>query len=208
MSAATRMLAPATVATGFWADMARAARIVLLNGPGSVGKSSVAATLQAIAPRPLLHLSMDRFCEMLPDRFQDHADTFLFDTRQVGGQTETGVVTGAKGRALLAAMRRSVAALADAGFDLVVDDVWLEGEPADYAGLLRGHRVWRVGLTAPLAVLEDRERDRDDRALGLARAQLPLVHRDVAYDLTIDTAGVTAEDVARRIAALAGLLAP
>ncbi|GHD58475.1 hypothetical protein GCM10017083_41490 [Thalassobaculum fulvum] len=43
-----------------------AARIVLLNGAGSAGKSSIARALQAIAATPLLHMQMDAFLEMLP----------------------------------------------------------------------------------------------------------------------------------------------
>ena len=42
------------------------ARVVLLNGAGSAGKSSIARALQAIAGRPLLHVQMDAFFDMLP----------------------------------------------------------------------------------------------------------------------------------------------
>jgi chloramphenicol 3-O phosphotransferase len=182
-----------------------AARIVLLNGPGSVGKSSVAAALQAIAARPLLHLSMDRFCEMLPAHLRDHADTFRFDAGTVGGRPVTEVITGATGTILLTAMRRTVAVLADAGFDVVVDDVWLDGEPEDYASLLSGHRVFRVGLTADLATLEAREAARGDRMPGLSRAQIGHVHTGVSYDLVIDMSATAPQEAARRIVELSGL---
>jgi chloramphenicol 3-O phosphotransferase len=185
--------------------MARTARIVLLNGPGSVGKSSVARAMQALASEPLLHLSMDGFCEILPERFQDHLETFSFVTRNRGGFAVTDVATGPRGTALLGAIQRSVAILADAGFDLVVDDVWLDGEPAVYADLLSGHRVWRVGLTAPLGILEAREVARGDRLPGLSRAQADRVHEGIAYDLMIDTSHTTSDEAARRIVMLAGL---
>ena len=42
------------------------ARIVLLNGVSSVGKGSVAKALQRIASRPMLHVQMDVFMEMMP----------------------------------------------------------------------------------------------------------------------------------------------
>jgi chloramphenicol 3-O phosphotransferase len=42
------------------------ARIVLINGVSSVGKGSVAKALQKIASRPMLHVQMDAFLEMLP----------------------------------------------------------------------------------------------------------------------------------------------
>ncbi len=102
-------------------------------------------------------------------------------------------------------MRRSVAALADAGFDGLVDDVWLDGEPAGYPELLERHRVWRVGLTASPGALDAREAGRGDRMEGLARARFPRVRVGMAYDLMLDTSGMSAEEAARRIAALARL---
>lgn len=185
--------------------MTRVARIVLLNGPGSVGKSTVALAMQALATAPLLHLSMDRFCEMLPEQYQDHPDTFRFATQRTGGATLTEVVIGPAGAALLHAMRVSAAALADAGFDLVIDDVWLDGEPVEYQELLVAHRVWRVGLTAPLDLLEAREAGRPDRAPGLSRAQVGTIHHGVCYDLMMDMSITTPSEAARRIVAMAGL---
>lgn len=92
-----------------------------------------------------------------------------------------------------------------AGFDLVVDDVWLDGEPADYAALLAPFRVQRVGLEAPLAVLEAREAARGDRLVGLARGQIDRVHRGVRYDLVLDLGALTPEAAAWQIAGRAGL---
>jgi chloramphenicol 3-O phosphotransferase len=181
------------------------ARIVLLNGPGSVGKSTVARALQKIARAPLLHVSMDAFLDMLPDQFADHPETFRYRTAPIGRAQVTGIETGPTGAALRSAMRHAVAALAAAGLDLVVDDVWLEGDPPGYARLLAPFRVWRVGLTAPLEVLEAREAARGDRLPGLARDQADRVHRGVRYDMTLDTASLSPETAARRIAALAGL---
>ena len=47
------------------------ARIAVLNGIGSVGKSSIARALQAIASQPMLHVQMDAFLDMLPAALQD-----------------------------------------------------------------------------------------------------------------------------------------
>lgn len=181
------------------------ARIILLNGPGSVGKSTVARALQSISNKPLLHVAMDMFIEMLPDHLQNAPETFQFRTGEVDGRPVTEVTTGAAGAALMRAMRDAVAALATAGFDLVVDDVWLAGEPADYRRLLAGHRIWRIGLTAPLAVLEGRERARGDRLPGLSRAQIDLVHCGNRYDLFLDTGVLMPDEIARQIAGTIGL---
>jgi chloramphenicol 3-O phosphotransferase len=102
-------------------------------------------------------------------------------------------------------MRRTVAVLADAGFDLVVDDVWLDGEPQDYGALLTRHHVLRIGLTAPLDVLVAREAARSDRLAGLSRAQHERVHRGVRYDAMLDTSAAAPEAIAMQIAGMAGL---
>jgi chloramphenicol 3-O phosphotransferase len=125
---------------------------------------------------------MDGFLDMLPARLQDHPSTF----RYLAGPGGTAIRTGPDGDRLMAGFRGAVAALAAAGNDLIVDEVWLQGEPPDYARLPAPCRVLRVGLFVALDVLEARERARGDRMPGLARAQVAEVHRGVAYDLELD----------------------
>lgn len=145
---------------------------------------------------------MDSFCDMLPARCWADEEFFQMVSHSAVNGVVTDVVTGPRGDVLLGEMRRTVASLASRGFDIVVDDVWLDGEPADYATLLAGHDVWRIGLTAPIAVIEAREAMRGDRLRGLGRAQVERVHRGVRYDLLLDTSTVTVESAAARIAAL------
>jgi chloramphenicol 3-O phosphotransferase len=84
-------------------------------------------------------------------------------------------------------MRHSVAALAAQGNDLVVDEVLLGTKAREYAELLSPFRLYRVGVFAPLNVLEARERQRGDRLIGLARWQYDRVHQNMTYDLELDT---------------------
>lgn len=58
----------------------KTARIVLLNGVGSAGKSSIAKVLQAITTEPFLHVAMDTFLEMLPEGWLGHPDGIVFET--------------------------------------------------------------------------------------------------------------------------------
>ncbi len=62
-----------------------------------------------------------------------------------------------------------------------------------------------VGLFAPLAVLEARERARGDRMPGLARWQFDRVHRDMIYDLEIDASTASPQETARAIRDAFGL---
>lgn len=76
---------------------------------------------------------------------------------------------------------------------------------AEYLELLNGHQVMTVGMFAPLDILEERERQRGDRMIGLARWQFDRVHAGVDYDLQIDTSTATPEESAGRIKVLLGL---
>jgi len=167
-------------------------RVVVLNGPSSVGKSSTARAIQAIAARPFLHLSMDAFLEMMPAKTLGHPDGLVFTPGVEDGMPSTAVASGPVLERALSGMRHAVAAMAARGNDLIVDDVMMsQGEEREYRALLGAYGVRIVGLFAPVAMLEDRERRRGDRDLGLARWQVERVHQGRSYDLEIDTSATT-----------------
>ena len=164
-------------------------KVIILNGVGSVGKSTTARAVQTLSALPFLHVSMDAFIDMLPVELLDHADGFRFETTVEDGLPSVRIHTGAVAARAMRGMRRAIAALAAAGSHLLVDAVMLgEGEAQDYRDLLGHFDLSFVGLFAPLDILERRERDRGDRQLGLAKWQFDRVHRDICYDLEIDTA--------------------
>ena len=84
------------------------------------------------------------------------------------------------------------------GNNLIVDDALCDGEMPEYMKLLSAS-THLVGVFAPLDILEERERRRGDRLIGLARWQYGRVHNDVAYDLEIDTSTATPIECAKRI---------
>lgn len=177
------------------------ATIILLNGIGSAGKSSIAKALQQITAEPFLHVAMDDFLNMLPPLYFDHPDGLVFETLTEDGKPSVAIQTGIVCERLLSGMRRAVAAMAEAGNNLVVDEVLMgAGEAsAEYARLLAPYRLHWVGVMAPLNVLEARERARADRMIGLARWQFPRVHAGLAYDLEIDTSRISPAEAARII---------
>jgi chloramphenicol 3-O phosphotransferase len=181
------------------------ARIILLNGAGSAGKSSIARALQAITSEPYLHVAMDAFLDMLPASYWDHPDGFTFTPVTEGGGTALEIRTGSVGARALRGMRHAVVALAAEGNNLIVDDVMLDLTWRDYQTLLSPFDVSLVGVFAPLAVLEERERQRRDRMIGLARWQYDRVHQGMTYDLEIDTSSATPEACALRIKQAFGL---
>lgn len=178
------------------------ARIVILNGVGSVGKGSTAKALQAIASVPFLHVSMDTFFDMLPEGMIGHPDGVVFEAAAREGELSVAIRTGPVMKRAMRGMRHAIAAMARQGNDLIVDDVMLgRGEGQEYRDLLASFEIRFVGLFAPLDVLEARERQRGDRLIGLARWQFDRVHDGVSYDLEIDTSTASPIDCARRIKA-------
>jgi chloramphenicol 3-O phosphotransferase len=174
-------------------------RIVILNGVGSAGKGSIARALQEIASRPFLHVEMDAFLAMLPAAYFSHPDGLLFETVTQDGKPSVDIRTGPVADRLLRGMRRAVAALAAEGNDMIVDDVMLDDELADYRHLLSRHDLSVVGVYASLEILEERERARGDRMIGLARGQFDLAHKGKDYDFTVDTSAASAMDCAAAI---------
>lgn len=174
-------------------------QIILLNGVGSSGKSSIAKELQKIADKPFLHVQMDDFCAMLPEALQDHPDGFAFEEISEHGKPLVVIKTGSVGARALRGMRYAIAAMATQGNNLIVDDVMLDNEQEEYKALLSGFEAFFVGVFAPLEVLEERERRRGDRMIGLARWQYGRVHGGKKYDLEVDSGSLGPLECARLI---------
>lgn len=175
------------------------AKIILLNGVGSAGKSSIARALQTLTAEPFLHVQMDAFIDMLPEALQDHAEGFSFETVLEDGKPSVVIRSGPVGARAMRGMRHAIAAMAGQGNDLIVDDVIFNDEISEYVGLLSDFDLYLVGVMAPLAVLEAREAARADRLPGLARRQYERVHKGIRYDLEVDSSSATPLECARRI---------
>ncbi|CAM5400463.1 Chloramphenicol 3-O phosphotransferase [Mycolicibacterium aubagnense] len=163
------------------------ARIVLLNGVGSAGKTSIAKALQTLTRTPFLHVQMDMFLEMMPETLQTHPDGVSYDAGSIDGKPAVAVGVGPIGARVLRGMRHAVAAMAAEGNDMIIDDVLFAEGMQEYRKLLSRFDLRCVGILAPLEVLERREAERGDRMIGLARWQFDHVHRGIAYDLKIDS---------------------
>jgi chloramphenicol 3-O phosphotransferase len=175
-------------------------QVIILNGIGSVGKSATAKALQAITSKPFLHIEMDVFLDMLPEKILAHPDGLVFEAAQDDGKPIIAIRSGPVLQRAMRGMRHAVAAMAAQGNNIIVDEVMIEAQTVqEYRDLLRAFDLRLVGLFAPLDVLEARERARGDRKLGLARWQYGRVHRGVTYDLELDTSAALPTECARLI---------
>ncbi len=169
------------------------ARIVVLNGTSSSGKTSIARAFQERAPGVFLNLSIDTILYALPPGVLE---------RMKRGEDRAGPEIV---RAFYACVRE----LAALGLDLVIDHAVTSQAEAEWlAAAVQSHDTLLVGLDCPVDVLAERERQRGDRRPGMAGAQCERIHRWLAYDLRIDTSAIDPEEAARQIVAALESAAP
>ncbi|MFN4113650.1 MAG: chloramphenicol phosphotransferase CPT family protein [Sphingomonadaceae bacterium] len=174
----------------------RQTQIIVLNGVSSVGKSSVAKAVQRIAQKPFLHVQMDDFLSMLPPRAIKQDDGLVF--HRIDSKT-IDVQTGYIVKRALEGMRHAIAAMAERGNHMIVDDVFFDSEDTEYRQLLGQFDFRLVGLFAPLDVVRNRELARGDREIGLSKGQFERVHKGRKYDLEVDTSQAPPDAIARKI---------
>ncbi|MEM1148543.1 MAG: chloramphenicol phosphotransferase [Pseudomonadota bacterium] len=171
--------------------------VIFLNGCTSAGKSSIAKSLQTLLPRPFLLTGIDDAFAMLPARVHNNSEGFYFD------RTQAGLIRlnfGKFGLATLIAHQHSAAALANAGMDLILDEVILSKDLWDHWQIvLADLDVFWVGVHCDLEELERREVARGDRVRGQARGQYDIVHEHAIYDVSVDTTTQTPDACAHRI---------
>ena len=187
----------------------RPGRVVVLNGTSSSGKTTLALTLQArlaAAGECWMLISTDVMFPLLPQSFFTYGPA-------IGEQASAGLgfqfvdgqlvrSVGPVGWSILDAYRAWVASTAQAGLDVLVDEVLLTDDDwTDWQAALDGLDVHWVGIDIELEQLEARERTRGDRPRGLARSQYDLVHRHATYDTRVDTGVLDPHAAAEVVAA-------
>jgi chloramphenicol 3-O phosphotransferase len=150
-----------------------AARIILLNGTSSAGKSTLAAALRPLLPETFCYYASDQLADA---RFRPLTEPARWEGRE----------------AFFSGFHRSIAAFAEAGLDLLIEHIV---EQASWAHqlreLLHPFDTFWVGVHVPLDVLEQRERLRGDRALGEAQEHLR-THDHCVYGMEVENVGTPA----------------
>jgi len=163
-------------------------KIIIINGPSSSGKSTLALALQREFDIPLLRFSFDVFLEnhVLP---MDQIDKGAFSWSSMRSSVFAGI-------------HRCLPALATAGNNLIFDHIIeTQGWMDELIELLKGLDVYFVGLHCTLEELERREMKRGDRRIGEARADLETVHSFGTYDLELNSENSVEENTKVLIAA-------
>ncbi len=158
-----------------------AGRIIMLNGTSSAGKTTLSHALRAQLTEPFCLYASDQLADAgfrPPAPHQRHAGRERF----------------------FDGFHRSIPAFAAAGNDLIVEHIVETQNWADQLATLIGHLdVFWVGVHAPLAVLEQRERERGDRTVGESAYHLK-THSFCRYDIEADTTAGPTEEIAAIVA--------
>jgi chloramphenicol 3-O phosphotransferase len=173
-----------------------AIQVIVLNGGSSSGKSGITRCLQAVLPDPWLAFGTDNLVQAMPMSMQASAAGIEF------GQ-DGEVIVGPQFRTLEATWIAGIAAMANAGARIIIDEVFVGGPASQqrWKDALGPLQVLWVGVRCDVTVAAARELARGDRIAGMAASQAELVHRGVVYDLQVDTTHTEALECARAIAA-------
>ena len=142
--------------------------IILLNGTSSSGKSTMAKEIIKELPE-YFHLSVDEYAYFI-DLMEKRDDKRLIPVETYHY------------------FHRNIAMFSDSGVSVVVDTLFdCEASREDFFDVLKGYPVLKVGLYCSEEVLAIREQERGDRCIGNAKGQINIVHKNMSYDLSIDT---------------------
>lgn len=168
--------------------------VIILNGPSSVGKSLISYFFQEMVDNPFLHMGIDTMINMMPNKMNNweggKAEQGFWWQEEIDheGRKIFSIQMGDYARKINDTYKAMVNTLVLNGHNVIVDEVAFGQEALNaWKNELKNCRIFFVGLTANLEVLENREKERGDRKIGSARHQFYNVHTNVTYDLLIDT---------------------
>lgn len=171
-----------------------AGKVIFINGTSSSGKTSALRALQAVLDEPYLEAGIDKFIWMLPKRYLDRP---LWD--DVLGLADKA---GETGHVLVRGMHHAISVMSETGLNVLADHVFVDQTWVEHCARLFSERpAYLVGLHCPLVVLEEREKHRENRTLGQARLQYPVIHKYTLYDLEVDTSVLDPDQCAQAILA-------
>ena len=162
--------------------------IIVINGPSSAGKTTLAFALQKQIDLPFIRFSFDLFLDHKSLPLEGIRNgTFSWD------QMRPSVFRG---------IHRCLPALATAGNNVIFDHIIETREVLhELLSLISELDVFFVGLHCSLPELERREMQRGDRRKGEAHQDFQTVHSITSYDLELNSENALEKNVALLIQA-------
>ena len=140
-------------------------QIIYLNGPSSVGKTTLSKALQEALDEPFLHMSFDKVIGWMPQKLNNWTGGkaplgFCWEPSwDVNGFVIQKLQLGSFAQEMQRSFREVVHSLAKSGHHLIIDDFAFGQENMDaWKDKLKEFPTLWVGLKAPLEILEKREK--------------------------------------------------
>jgi len=180
-------------------------KIMLLQGPSSAGKSTLASALQLILDDYWLQLGADDVSAMQPGcQPPGWWEPSTEERPHPSWRPEVRL------ERWLARYWASLATIARTGDNVIAAGGWLRTEwlvQAAYA--FDGIDAICVGVYCPLEECERREIARGDRGVGYARSQFDVIFEHAPFDIDVDTFAMSIQEAADHIkASLSTLKSP
>jgi chloramphenicol 3-O phosphotransferase len=179
--------------------------IILLNGPSSSGKTSIAQAIQEKYDKPIIHVGTFSFMDMVHSSFKGLKNSrtslgFYFTPKIVNGARVYNFGQGPYGDKIIKSAFRCIKLLSETN-DLIIEEVISsKKELLSYLEILNGQNVYFVGVKCPLGIIEQREKGRNNRIPGQSKAVYFKIHpKTRKYDLELDTSKLSPEECATTI---------
>jgi chloramphenicol 3-O phosphotransferase len=187
-----------------YARESKSGTIIILNGPSGSGKSTIQRGIQETFDDLYLKIGIDNFFDMiLPDidaqgqsieKSSHELIRSIETTHDADGNPVIALKVGPLGQHIIKGMHRALAAYASQNNNIAMDYiVYDQSWIADLVNTLKDFKVYFIGIHIPLEVLEEREQKRDTSPIGHARSHYDTVHKNMIYDLELNTATMNPE---------------
>lgn len=182
-------------------------QIIYINGPSSCGKSTLIKALQQDLKEPYLHIGVDRMIAMMPEKTNNWnggpaplGGFSWLSSKDENGHPMQELQMGPLAVQMNKTLKEMVLTLAKMGHFVIIDDISLsKGEIEQWQKTLKSFNTLWVGLKAPLALLEEREKQRGDRIIGSARYQFSKIPKDYPYDIEFDVSQTSLSHMVEKI---------
>ncbi len=190
--------------------------VIVLNGPSGSGKSSIQREFQKLMlPEHLwVKVGIDNLFDIpMPDITAEtmhiwqskNPIRWVESSQDPEGNVIITLFVGEQGEKVVRGMNSAIAAYAHNGCDTIVDYIaykqeWLK----DLEEKLADVKTYYIAVDIPLEVLEQREVARGTSPKGHARSHYDTVYGSRKYDLRVNSAEHSAQEIAQQIKELLG----
>lgn len=163
--------------------------VIILNGAGSSGKSTLAQRLMVGMKKPTVYHGFDFLIPTLLPHEDSFKDAIEPDDRTYIRRLDKDLYKKMHDNnlSLLPLIYEFIVPLHKGGFNVIVDTLLIGDDIIPLFTILNGIETYFVGVICSLEELQRRELQRKDRHEGQAEWAFRRIHENKIYDIEVDT---------------------